>query len=64
MFFKISQNDIWKFGRNLRLIKFGSERVNRVSFMILFYNYYFGTLITGLFETGWMLFGGSTVFSF
>ena len=27
-FFKISQNKIWKFGRNLLLAKFGSERVN------------------------------------
>ena len=51
----------------LHKVKFGnlvSERVNRVSFTILFYNYYFGTLITGLFETEWLLFGGSTVFPF
>ena len=27
-FFKISQNDIWKFGCNLLLAKFGSERIN------------------------------------
>ena len=27
LFFKISQNEIWKFGRNLLLAKFGSERV-------------------------------------
>ena len=27
-FLKISQNKIWKFGRNLLLAKFGSERVN------------------------------------
>ena len=28
---QISQNDIWKFGRNLLLAKFGSERVNHSS---------------------------------
>ena len=26
--YKISQNEIWKFSRNLLLAKFGSERVN------------------------------------
>ena len=29
LFFKILQNEIWKFGRNLPLATFGSERVNR-----------------------------------
>ena len=28
LFFKISQNEIWKLGRNLLLAKFGNERVN------------------------------------
>ena len=28
LFFKILQNEIWKFGRNLLLAKFGNERVN------------------------------------
>ena len=28
LFFKISQHEIRKFGRNLLLAKFGSERVN------------------------------------
>ena len=28
LIFKISQNEIWKFGRNLLLAKFGNERVN------------------------------------
>ena len=27
MFFKISQGEIWKFGRNLLLVEFCSERV-------------------------------------
>ena len=30
LFFQISQNEIWKFGRNLLLAKFGSETVKRL----------------------------------
>ena len=29
LLFKISQNEIWKFGQNLLLAKFGSERVKK-----------------------------------
>ena len=31
LFFKISHNEIWKFGQNLLLAKFGSERVKPVT---------------------------------
>ena len=32
LFFKISQTEIWKFGRNLLLAKFGGERVKQLNF--------------------------------
>ena len=32
LFFKISQNEIWKFGRNLLLAKFGSDKVKQLNF--------------------------------
>ena len=31
LFFKISQNEIWKFGQNVLLAKFGSEKVKPVA---------------------------------
>ena len=34
LLFKISQNKIWKFGRNLLLAKFGSERVKELFFTV------------------------------
>ena len=33
LFLKILENEIWKFGRNLPLATFGSERVKRVEFL-------------------------------
>ena len=35
LFFKISRNEIWKFGRNLLLAKFGSKRVKYCSMFSL-----------------------------
>ena len=35
LFLKILENEIWKFGRNLRLATFGSERVNPIQVQTL-----------------------------
>ena len=37
LFFKISQNKIWKFGRSLLLAKLGSERVKKLVFLLVGY---------------------------
>ena len=40
IFQKLSQNEIWKFGQNLLLAKFGSERANYNS--TVYAKYYYG----------------------
>ena len=39
LFLKILENEIWKFGRNLRLATFGSERVNPIQVQTLALNW-------------------------